>query len=268
MTNETKQPTTTAAAANVVSNENDGLLTSRSSGNLQRDSSWLKVIISAGCIGVVALYSIMGNNNSQSSFSGVVEHQLRMKQQLEARVTGTGLPDVSLLSKHNHPSFRRKEFIAFLNNPQDPDNCIDNVCGLVTFTEPSRKDNKKYTKIYYSFGGLTPGKHGFHVHEFQITKGETCTSTGGHWNPKKVNHGSNLDEQRHVGDMGNIEANKEGIAEGTLLAEIKLSGRDGLKGRAVVIHAGIDDLGLGGNDPSRAAGNAGSRLACGDLNEV
>ena len=33
--------------------------------------------------------------------------------------------------------------------------------------------------------------------------------------------------------------------------------------RAIVVHAGEDDLGLGGDDGSLATGNAGSRVACG-----
>ena len=36
-----------------------------------------------------------------------------------------------------------------------------------------------------------------------------------------------------------------------------------IAGRAIVIHAGTDDLGLGGDAGSVATGNAGGRLACG-----
>jgi Cu-Zn family superoxide dismutase len=33
--------------------------------------------------------------------------------------------------------------------------------------------------------------------------------------------------------------------------------------RTVVVHADVDDLGLGGHDLSATTGNAGDRLACG-----
>jgi superoxide dismutase, Cu-Zn family len=109
--------------------------------------------------------------------------------------------------------------------------------------------------------------HGMHVHEFRIgTGGDTsCLSTGGHWNPDGMNHGTNLDWQRHVGDLGNILADENGVAEGTLLAYVPLKGDYGIAKAAVVVHAGSDDLGLGGNNDSRANGNAGTRVLCGNV---
>ena len=106
--------------------------------------------------------------------------------------------------------------------------------------------------------GLTPGKHGFHIHEFgDLSKG--CESAGAHYNPDGVEHGSL--EQGHVGDLGNIIADKSGTARFQIKAErVELSD---VVGRAIVIHAEEDDLGNGGNEESLKTGNAGERVGCG-----
>jgi Cu-Zn family superoxide dismutase len=68
-----------------------------------------------------------------------------------------------------------------------------------------------------------------------------------------------------VGDLGNIEADASGKAIINLSDEqVTLGeGKGNVVGRAVVVHAGVDDLGLGGDDGSLATGNAGGRVACG-----
>ena len=53
------------------------------------------------------------------------------------------------------------------------------------------------------------------------------------------------------------------IADKIYDTKIKLSGKNSIVGRSVVIHADRDDLGLGGNAESLKTGNAGSRIACG-----
>lgn len=69
-----------------------------------------------------------------------------------------------------------------------------------------------------------------------------------------------------VGDLGNVLADDKGEAEGTLLARVPLKGKLGIrKNRAVVVHQGTDDFGLGGNAGSRAVGNAGPRPGCGTI---
>lgn len=159
---------------------------------------------------------------------------------------------------------------AALSNPvaYDPDDCSSNVCGSVTFICSDSWAVNGLTEITYSITGLTPGKHALHVHEFPVGAGGeeyTCTTTGGHWNPEAMNHGGNLDAQRHIGDLGNILADEDGVAEGTLLAYVPLRGSLGIVGRAVVVHEGTDDLGTGGDDGSRSVGNAGARPGCGTI---
>ena len=68
----------------------------------------------------------------------------------------------------------------------------------------------------------------------------------------------------HVGDLGNVVAT-EGEDVEVLIEDnqVKLSGPDSVVGRAIVIHAGEDDLGQGGHDDSKTTGHAGGRVACG-----
>ena len=48
---------------------------------------------------------------------------------------------------------------------------------------------------------------------------------------------------------------------------ISLNGKRSVVGRAIVLHAGTDDLGLGGDDESARTGNAGARSGCGVIGE-
>ncbi len=109
--------------------------------------------------------------------------------------------------------------------------------------------------------GLEPGEHGFHIHEFGDTS-DGCASMGGHYNPDGVDHGDI--EQGHVGDLGNVTANEDGVADFTIVAKrVDLVGDRSVVGRGIVVHADRDDLGKGGDAESLKTGNAGDRLACG-----
>lgn len=57
------------------------------------------------------------------------------------------------------------------------------VSGVVTF-----EDSGKGCRITYKIGGLTPGQHGFHIHE-KADFSNGCISAGPHFNPHKVAHG-------------------------------------------------------------------------------
>ncbi|KAM0853473.1 hypothetical protein ACQ4PT_051047 [Festuca glaucescens] len=120
-----------------------------------------------------------------------------------------------------------------------------------------------YTEVRGRLTGLAPGLHGFHIHAFGDTT-NGCNSTGPHFNPHNKSHGAPVDAERHVGDLGNIQANKDGVAEVSIKdLQISLSGPHSILGRAVVVHADSDDLGRGGHELSKSTGNAGARIGCG-----
>merc|ERR1712126_602221 len=74
--------------------------------------------------------------------------------------------------------------------------------------------------------------------------GDNCKNALGHFNPAGVNHGAPGDEVRHIGDLGNIDVDDEGIADIKIEDhKVKMSGTDSVIGKAIVIHADMDDLG-------------------------
>jgi len=132
--------------------------------------------------------------------------------------------------------------------------------GKVTLTQ-EKSDSE--VVLQGKISGLAPGSHGFHIHEFgDNTNG--CTSAGAHFNPSGKTHGAPEDTERHVGDLGNVVANEEGVAEFEIKdRHVNLTGPNSVIGRSLVVHEQVDDLGRGGHETSKTTGNAGARLACG-----
>ncbi|KAJ2656137.1 Superoxide dismutase [Cu-Zn] [Coemansia sp. RSA 1200] len=135
-----------------------------------------------------------------------------------------------------------------------------NVSGVVTFTQANESSP---ITVKAEINGLKPGSHGFHVHVYgDNTNG--CTSAGPHFNPHGKTHGAPSDDNRHVGDLGNIVAPESGAAELEITdSQVSLFGEHSVIGRTIVVHADEDDLGKGGHELSATTGNAGGRLACG-----
>ena len=132
------------------------------------------------------------------------------------------------------------------------------VAGSVTFTP--RGDR---LRIEARVSGLTPGEHGFHVHESGDCSAPDASSAKGHFNPAAKPHGHHGGSEHHAGDMPNLVADASGNA--SLVAELGqltlAEGATGIVGRSVVIHADPDDY------KSQPAGNSGKRVACGTIRQ-
>jgi Cu-Zn family superoxide dismutase len=127
------------------------------------------------------------------------------------------------------------------------------VAGKISFAE---KDGRLRVEAMVS--GLTPGEHGFHVHEAGDCSAPDASSAKGHFNPMAKAHGHHASEEHHGGDMPNLIANARGEAKYSAdLRGLSLTGPTGVVGRSVVIHADPDDY------KSQPAGNSGKRIACG-----
>lgn len=137
----------------------------------------------------------------------------------------------------------------------------DKIKGHLTLTQVDGG-----VKVTGEITGLTPGKHGFHVHEKGDLSDPKLTSAGGHFNPGKEKHGGPDSHARHAGDWGNILADEKGVAkvDGTF-KDVTLSGKDnGILGRSLIVHAGEDDM---KTDPSGKSGDriAGAKIVEGEM---
>jgi superoxide dismutase, Cu-Zn family len=127
------------------------------------------------------------------------------------------------------------------------------VSGVITFTKEGDAIH-----ITGKITGLTPGEHGFHVHEFGDLNSDDGMATGGHFDSDKHMHGAEDATERHTGDLGNIKAGDDGVATIDKTDKvISLSGATSIIGRGLIVHAKADDL------KTQPTGNAGGRVAQG-----
>ena len=129
------------------------------------------------------------------------------------------------------------------------------VHGVVTFEAVEGG-----IKVVADVSGLTPGKHGFHIHEFGDCSSADYKSAGSHLMASGEVHAGPNDPKRHIGDMGNLVADAEGNAHLTLVDnKLSFTGPNSILGRAIIVHDGEDDL------ATQPTGDAGGRAACGTI---
>jgi Cu-Zn family superoxide dismutase len=127
------------------------------------------------------------------------------------------------------------------------------VSGTVHFTSEAGG-----VHVVADVKGVKPGQHGFHLHE----KGDCSTpdykSAGGHFNPSNASHACDPTNPRHAGDFGNLTVDKDGNGHLDMTTtELSFDGPNSVLGKAVILHAGVDDC------KTQPTGNSGDRLACG-----
>jgi Cu-Zn family superoxide dismutase len=120
-------------------------------------------------------------------------------------------------------------------------------------------------KISVDVAGLTPGKHGIHIHQTGVCEAPDFKTAGEHFNPEGKKHGFENPEGPHAGDLPNLEVGSDGRGKAEFVdAKVTLEkdkANSLLKpgGTSLVIHEKVDDY---KTDP---AGNSGGRIACGAI---
>jgi len=125
-------------------------------------------------------------------------------------------------------------------------------------------DSKYGLVLTPALQGLTPGLHGFHLHQNPSCdsnekdgKMVPALGAGGHLDPANSNaHGEPWGEG-HLGDLPPLYVDASGNASQPVLAP-RLKAAD-LAGRSLIIHAGGDNH----SDHPAPLGGGGMRVACG-----
>lgn len=140
--------------------------------------------------------------------------------------------------------------------------------GTVRFTWIEPKQGEEHVKtgihIVADVTGLTPNqKHGFHIHEYGDCSADDASSAGAHFDPSGFLHGAPDSATRHIGDLGNLEADSKGVAHYDRIDKvITFTGANSIIGKSLIVHEREDDF------TTQPTGNAGARIACGVIESI
>lgn len=166
----------------------------------------------------------------------------------------------SAVAKTPVPGLERATATARLVTPEGA------AAGNAVLTETSAG-----VEVAIQVQGLSPGKHGFHIHTNgacapgpDAITGQTIAfgGAGGHFDPgmaKKHGHPGQPSQEAHAGELPNIPVGDDGRGSVRFVnANISLTpGKTSVVGRTLVVHEKEDDY------TTNPAGNSGGRLLCG-----
>ncbi len=119
------------------------------------------------------------------------------------------------------------------------------------------KDTKHGLLLTPNLHGLSPGSHGFHVHQFAKCS-NFGKAAGGHLDPKHTGkHLGPYNNQGHLGDLPALYANADGDITLPVLAPRLTVAM--LQDHSLIIHEHGDNY----SDTPQKLGGGGSRVACG-----
>ena len=139
------------------------------------------------------------------------------------------------------------------------DQGVGKSIGIVTISE-----GPKGLVFTPKLTDLTPGIHGFHVHQnpdcaagIKDGKLVPALAAGGHYDPTGTGKHEGPEGQSHLGDLPALTVGADGKALTAVTARrLKMSD---VKGRSIMIHAGGDNY----SDQPVPLGGGGARIACG-----
>ncbi len=122
-------------------------------------------------------------------------------------------------------------------------------------------------EILISVTNVTPGAHGIHLHEKGDCSASDASSAGDHFNPAHLTHGQPDPKVFHMGDLGNINVDKDGNGKLKLVIEAarfhpQFNDWSIIIGKSIVLHKKTDDL------HSQPSGDSGDRIACGVISSI
>ncbi|MFY8325674.1 superoxide dismutase [Cu-Zn] SodC [Pseudoalteromonas sp. ZZD1] len=135
--------------------------------------------------------------------------------------------------------------------------------GIITLSE-----NEHGVTFTPDLKGLTPGQHGFHVHQLascepkkKEDKVVPAGAAGGHLDPTSNHHHDKPWADGHLGDLPALYVNENGQAKSPVLAP-RLT-LEIVEQHALMIHAGKDNYA----DKPKPLGGGGTRIACGVIGQ-